>query len=87
MEKDCTLKVERPVYEQEELHRTCGYSKPRSTGKYHIPTTRPGPTNNKYINPAKSFMAKTGNLRSLQICNGTRIVEKVTFEILTAVAM
>lgn len=31
MEKDCTLKVERPVYEQEELHRRCGYSKPRST--------------------------------------------------------
>jgi hypothetical protein len=34
MEKDCTLKVERPVYEQEELHRTYGYHKPRSTGKY-----------------------------------------------------
>jgi hypothetical protein len=33
MEKDYTLKVERPVYEQEELHRTCGYSKPRSSGE------------------------------------------------------
>ncbi|XP_069694459.1 prestin-like [Periplaneta americana] len=31
MDKDCTLKVERPVYEQEDLHRTCGYSKPTST--------------------------------------------------------
>jgi hypothetical protein len=49
MEKDCTLKVERPVYEQEELHRTCGYSKPRSTGKYQIPAIRPGPRNKKYI--------------------------------------
>jgi hypothetical protein len=36
MEKDCTLKVERPVYEQEDLHRTCGYAKPRSTGECHL---------------------------------------------------
>jgi len=33
MEKDYTLKVERPVYEQEDLHKTCGYVKPRCTGE------------------------------------------------------
>ena len=36
MEKDCTLKVERPVYEQEDLHRTYGYVKPRSNGECHF---------------------------------------------------
>ena len=36
MEKDCTLKVERPVYEQEDLHSACGYAKPRSTGECHF---------------------------------------------------
>lgn len=36
MEKDCTLKVERPVYEQEDIHRTYGYVKPRSNGECHF---------------------------------------------------
>lgn len=36
MEKDYTLKVERPVFEQEDLHRTYGYTKPRHTGEYHF---------------------------------------------------
>jgi len=36
MEKDCTLKVERPVYEQEDLHKTYGYAKPRYTGECHF---------------------------------------------------
>jgi hypothetical protein len=36
MEKDCTLKVERPVFEQEDLHRTYGYAKPRYTGECHF---------------------------------------------------
>ncbi|XP_021939110.1 solute carrier family 26 member 10 isoform X2 [Zootermopsis nevadensis] len=31
MDKNCTLKVDRPVYENEELHRTYGYYKPAST--------------------------------------------------------
>jgi hypothetical protein len=36
MEKDYTLKVERPVYEQEDIHKTYGYAKPRYTGECHF---------------------------------------------------
>ena len=41
MEKDCTLKVERPVYQQEDLHKTYGYAKPRYTGECHFLIIRP----------------------------------------------
>jgi hypothetical protein len=58
MEKDCTLKVERPVYEQEELHRTCGYSKPRSTGKYKTLAITPAPRNKEHFNPSSHLSLK-----------------------------
>ena len=41
MEKDCTLKVERPVYDQEDLHKTYGYAKPTYTGECHFLIIRP----------------------------------------------